>query len=143
MRCCVNSDTRSMKSMPCASKRSSDAGMHSMTQCGSIATNARQMAKMRRDVAGVSATTRRSGGAERKYLKLRARALWGTKMPNFKWAKPILVALMFSGVICTSGGKALPDDDKDKQQLKDQLRVMQQQMQDMQKQIEALSKKLA
>ena len=64
-------------------------------------------------------------------------------MPNFKWAKPILVALTFSAVICTFGGKAFADDDKDKQQLKDQLRVMQQQMQEMQKQIEALSKKVA
>jgi Gram-negative porin len=60
-------------------------------------------------------------------------------MVKFKLAKPMLVALAACVASVAFGGVALADDAQDNQALKDQMRIMQQQMQDLQRKIDALS----
>src|SRR5450432_3039708 len=63
-------------------------------------------------------------------------------MLNFKLAKPVLVALAACAASVAFNGVVFADDAQT-QALKDQMRIMQQQMQDLQKKIEALSKQQA
>src|SRR5271166_3923277 len=98
---------------------------------------------IRDGLAGVTATTGRPVVAEKINSSMRARASRGTKMPSFKWAKPILFAMTVCAVNGGFVGNVLADETQDKQQLKEQLRILQQQMQQMQQQIDTLSKKVA
>src|SRR5450631_3142058 len=63
-------------------------------------------------------------------------------MLKFKLAKPMLVALAACAASVAFNGVVFADDAQT-QALKDQMRIMQQQMQDLQKKIEALSKQQA
>src|SRR5580692_9604127 len=63
-------------------------------------------------------------------------------MLKFRLAKPMLVALAACAASVAFNGVVFADDAQT-QALKDQMRIMQQQMQDLQKKIEALSKQQA
>src|SRR6202790_5011324 len=63
-------------------------------------------------------------------------------MLKFKLAKPMLVALAACAASVAFNGVVFADDAQT-QALKDQMRIMQEQMQDLQKKIEALSKQQA
>jgi predicted porin len=62
-------------------------------------------------------------------------------MPNFKPARPTLVALAACAATMAVSNFAFADDAQQTQALKDQLKIMQQRMDEMQRQLEALSKK--
>src|SRR5450631_4198900 len=68
----------------------------------------------------------------------RERASWGINMVSFKLARQILVALTAFAVTCAVGGTAFADTAQDNQQLKEQMRIMMQQMQELQKQVQQL-----
>src|SRR5271155_1929572 len=63
-------------------------------------------------------------------------------MLKFKFAKPMLVALAACAASVAFNGVVFADDAQT-QALKDQMRIMQQQMQDLQNKIDALSKQQA
>jgi hypothetical protein len=64
-------------------------------------------------------------------------------MLKFRLAKPVLVALAVSTAGGTFGGIALADDAQSTQALKDQMHIMQQQMQDLQKKLDSVASKQA
>jgi predicted porin len=64
-------------------------------------------------------------------------------MLKFRLAKPVLVALAVCTAGGTFGGIALADDAQNTQALKDQMRIMQQQMQDLQKKLDSVASKQA
>ena len=63
-------------------------------------------------------------------------------MLNFKLAKPVLVALAACAASVAFNGVVFADDAQT-QALKDQMRILQQQMQEMQRKIDALSQQQA
>jgi len=64
-------------------------------------------------------------------------------MINLKWAKAVSVALVACAATCTIGSAVYADDAQDTQALKDQMRMMQQRLDEMQKQLETMSKRQA
>jgi predicted porin len=64
-------------------------------------------------------------------------------MLKFKMAKPMVVALAACAASIAVDGSVLADDAQDNQALKEQMRIMQQQMLEMQRQIQALTKQQA
>jgi predicted porin len=64
-------------------------------------------------------------------------------MLNLKLARPVVVALMACAATCTIGSVVHADDAQDTQALKEQMRMMRQQMDALQKQIDTMSSKQA
>ena len=64
-------------------------------------------------------------------------------MLNWKMAKPVAVAVAACAAICAMEGVAIADDAQDTQALKDQMRIMRQQMDQLQRQIDEMSAKQA
>ncbi len=64
-------------------------------------------------------------------------------MLNLKWAKAVSVALVACAATCTIGSAVYADDAQDTQALKEQMRLMQQRLDEMQKQLETMSKRQA
>jgi hypothetical protein len=64
-------------------------------------------------------------------------------MINLKWAKAVSVALVACAATCTIGSAVYADDAQDTQALKEQMRMMQQRLDEMQKQLETMSKRQA
>jgi predicted porin len=64
-------------------------------------------------------------------------------MLNLKWAKAVSVALVACAATCTIGSAVYADDVQDTQALKEQMRMMQQRLDEMQKQLETMSKRQA
>src|ERR1700736_3156285 len=65
-------------------------------------------------------------------------------MLNFKLARPMLVAVVASAVSAfTFNGVVLADDAQDNQALREQMRIMMQRMDELQKQVQSLSKQQA
>jgi predicted porin len=64
-------------------------------------------------------------------------------MLNLKWAKAVSVALVACAATCTIGSAVYADDVQDTQALKEQMRLMQQRLDEMQKQLETMSKRQA
>jgi predicted porin len=64
-------------------------------------------------------------------------------MRNLKLAKPILVALAACAANAAMQGSVLADDAQENKELKEQMRIMMQRMDDLQKQVQALSKQQA
>jgi len=62
-------------------------------------------------------------------------------MINLKWAKAVSVALVACVATCTIGSAAYADDAQDTKALKEQMRIMQQRLDEMQKQLETMSKR--
>jgi predicted porin/type II secretory pathway pseudopilin PulG len=62
-------------------------------------------------------------------------------MFNLKWAKAVSVALVACAATCTIGSAVYADDAQDTKALKEQMRLMQQRLDEMQKQLESMSKK--
>src|ERR1700685_3231522 len=83
----------------------------------------------------------REGGRRGRERFKQSRFMRNHTMVNFKLAKPMLGALAACVASVAFGGIALADDAQDNQALKDQMRIMQQQMQDLQKKIDAVSNK--
>jgi predicted porin len=61
-------------------------------------------------------------------------------MLNLKWAKAVSVALVACAATCTIGSAVYADDVQDTKALKEQMRTMQQRLDEMQKQLETMSK---
>ena len=59
-------------------------------------------------------------------------------MLSFKLARPILIAITAWAVNCSFGGYVLADDAQDNKELKEQMRIMMQQMQELQKEVQTL-----
>ena len=64
-------------------------------------------------------------------------------MLNLKWAKAVSVALVACAATCTIGSAVYADDVQDTKALKEQMRLMQQRLDEMQKQLETMSKRQA
>ena len=64
-------------------------------------------------------------------------------MLNLKWAKAVSVALVACAATCTIGSAVYADDAQDTMALKEQMRLMQQRLDEMQKQLETMSKRQA
>jgi predicted porin len=64
-------------------------------------------------------------------------------MFNLKWAKAVSVALVACAATCTIGSAVYADDVQDTKALKEQMRMMQQRLDEMQKQLETMSKRQA
>jgi predicted porin len=64
-------------------------------------------------------------------------------MLNLKWAKAVSVALVACAATCTIGSAVYADDAQDTKALKEQMRLMQQRLDEMQKQLETMSKRQA
>src|ERR1700732_3302305 len=64
-------------------------------------------------------------------------------MFNLKWAKAVSVALVACAATCTIGSAVYADDAQDTKALKEQMRLMQQRLDEMQKQLETMSKRPA
>jgi predicted porin len=64
-------------------------------------------------------------------------------MLNLKWAKAVSVALVACVATCTIGSAVYADDAQDTMALKEQMRLMQQRLDEMQKQLETMSKRQA
>ena len=64
-------------------------------------------------------------------------------MLNLKWAKAVSVALVACAATCTIGSAVYADDAQDTAALKEQMRLMQQRLDEMQKQLETMSKRQA
>jgi predicted porin len=64
-------------------------------------------------------------------------------MLNLKWAKAVSVTLVACAATCTIGSAVYADDAQDTQALKEQMRMMQQRLDEMQKQLETMSKRQA
>ena len=64
-------------------------------------------------------------------------------MFNVKLARPVMVALAACAATCTIGGVVHADDAQDTQALKDQMRIMQQQMQELQNKLDSMSARQA
>jgi predicted porin len=62
-------------------------------------------------------------------------------MINLKWAKAVSVALVACAATCTIGSAVYADDVQDTKALKEQMRLMQQRLDEMQKQLETMSKR--
>jgi predicted porin len=62
-------------------------------------------------------------------------------MLNLKWAKAVSVALVACAATCTIGSAVYADDAQDTKALKEQMRLMQQRLDEMQKQLETMSKR--
>src|ERR1700730_5520550 len=85
---------------------------------------------------------RREGGKRRRERFKQTRFMRNHTMLKLKLAKPMLVALAACAASVAFNGVVFADD-AETQALKDQMRYMQQQMQQLQNQIDALSKKQA
>jgi predicted porin len=64
-------------------------------------------------------------------------------MLNLKWAKAVSVALVACAATCTIGSAVYADDAQDTAALKEQMRMMQQRLDEMQRQLETMSKRQA
>ncbi len=64
-------------------------------------------------------------------------------MLNLKWAKAVSVALVACAATCTIGSAVYADDAQDTAALKEQMRLMQQRLDEMQKQLEMMSRRQA
>jgi predicted porin len=64
-------------------------------------------------------------------------------MLNLKWAKAVSVALVACAATCTIGSAVYADDAQDTMALKEQMRLMQQRLDEMQRQLETMSKRQA
>src|ERR1700730_1827265 len=85
---------------------------------------------------------RREGGKRRRERFKQTRFMRNHTMFKLKLAKPMLVALAACAASVAFNGVVFADDAQT-QALKDQMRIMQEQMQDLQRKIEALSKQQA
>jgi predicted porin len=64
-------------------------------------------------------------------------------MLNLKWAKAVSVALVACAATCTIGSAVYADEAQDTAALKEQMRMMQQRLDEMQRQLETMSKRQA